>query len=118
VRKILLIIKRAYLTRVRTKGFIIGTIIVPLIGLGSVLLVVFLVGHTATQSVRIVIVDNFGQLAPAMVHGLDGKLADGQPQFTVEEIVSRPASLDALQQQLRSHQWRKARRLPLDPARP
>ena len=34
MRKIWLIIKREYLTRVRTKGFIIGTIIVPLIGLG------------------------------------------------------------------------------------
>jgi ABC-2 type transport system permease protein len=102
VRKILLIIKREYLTRVRTKGFIIGTIIVPLIGLGSVLLVVFLVGHTATQSLRIVIVDNSGQLAPAIVHGLDGKLADGQPQFTVEQSVSRPASLDDLQQDLRT----------------
>jgi ABC-2 type transport system permease protein len=102
VRKILLIIKREYLTRVRTKGFIIGTIIVPLIGLGSVLLVVFLVGHTATQSLRIVIVDNSGSLAPAIVHGLDGKLADGQPQFTVEEIDSRPASLDVLQQDLRA----------------
>ncbi len=29
MRKILLIIKREYLTRVRTKGFIIGTVIVP-----------------------------------------------------------------------------------------
>ena len=102
MRKILLIIKREYLTRVRTKGFIIGTVIVPLIGLGSVLLVVFLVGHTATQSLRIVIVDESGQLAPAIVQGLDGKLADGQPQFTVEETVSRPASLDTLQQDLRA----------------
>src|SRR5271154_1265768 len=102
MRKILLIIKREYLTRVRTKGFIIGTVIVPLIGAGSILLVVFLVGHTATQTSRIVIVDNSGQLAPAIVHGLDGKLADGQPQFTVEEIVSHPASPDALQQDLRA----------------
>jgi ABC-2 type transport system permease protein len=102
VRKILLIIKREYLTRVRTKGFIIGTIIVPLIGLGSVLLVVFLVGHTATQSLRIVMVDESGQLAPAIEQGLDGKLADGRPQFAIEETVSRPASLDALQQDLRA----------------
>jgi len=102
MRKILLIIKREYLTRVRTKRFIIGTIIVPLIGLGSVLLVVFLVGHTTTQSLRIVIVDNSGSLAPAIVHSLDGKLADGQPQFTVEETVSRPASLDAPQRDLRA----------------
>jgi ABC-2 type transport system permease protein len=102
MRKILLIIKREYLTRVRTKGFIIGTVIVPLIGVGSILLVVFLVGHTATQTSRIVIVDNSGQLGPAIVHGLDGKLADGQPQFAVEEVASRPASPDALQQDLRA----------------
>ncbi|MFZ3216067.1 MAG: ABC transporter permease [Candidatus Acidiferrales bacterium] len=102
MRKILLIIKREYLTRVRTKGFIIGTIIVPLIGVGSILLVVFLVGHTATQSLRLVIVDNSGQLAPAIVHGLDGKLADGKPQFAVVETVSRPQSPDALQQELRA----------------
>src|SRR5277367_3015204 len=102
MRKILLIIKREYVTRVRTKGFIIGTIIVPLIGIGSILLVVFLVGHTATQSLRIVIVDNSGSLAPAIVRGLDGKLADGQPQFTVEETVSHPDSPDGLQQNLRA----------------
>ena len=36
MRKILLIIKREYLTRVSTKGFIIGTVIVPLIGVGSI----------------------------------------------------------------------------------
>src|SRR5271169_6273801 len=98
MRKILLIIKREYLTRVRTKGFIIGTIIVPLIGLGSILLVVFLVGHPATQSLRLVIVDNSGSLAPAIVHGLSGKLADGKPQFIVEQVISRPESPDAVQQ--------------------
>lgn len=102
MRKIWLIIKREYLTRVKTKGFIIGTIIVPLIGLGSILLVVFLVGHTATQSLRMVIVDNSGALAPGIVRQLDGKLADGQPQFTVEQVVTRPASPDALQQELRA----------------
>jgi ABC-2 type transport system permease protein len=102
VRKILLIIKREYLTRVKTKGFIIGTIIVPLIGLGSILLIVFLVAHTSTQSLRLVIVDNSGSLAPAIAHGLDGKLADGQPRFIVEETVSLPANPDALQQDLRA----------------
>ncbi|MFY9802829.1 MAG: ABC transporter permease [Candidatus Acidiferrales bacterium] len=102
MRKILLIVKREYMTRVRTKGFIIGTIIVPLIGLGSILLVVFLVGHTATQSLRLVIVDNSGSLAPAIVHGLSGKLADGKPQFIVEQVISRPESPDAVQQDLRA----------------
>jgi ABC-type Na+ efflux pump permease subunit len=42
VRKLLLVVKREYLTRVKTKGFVIGTVIVPLIGLGSILLIVSL----------------------------------------------------------------------------
>lgn len=102
MRKILLIIKREYLTRVKTKGFIIGTIIVPLIGLGSILLVVFLVGHSSAHSLRIAIVDNSGSLAPAILRGLEGNLANGERQFIVEQVISRPASPDALQQDLRA----------------
>lgn len=102
MRKIWLIIKREYMTRVRTKGFIIGTIIVPLIGLGSILLVVFLVGHTASRSLRLVIMDNSGSLAPTIVRQLDGKLADGEPQFVVEQVISHAKSPEAVQQDLRT----------------
>jgi ABC-2 type transport system permease protein len=102
VRKIWLIIKREYMTRVRTKGFIIGTIIVPLIGLGSILLVVFLVGHTASHSLRLVIVDNSGSLAPAIERQLNGKLADGEPQFIVEQVLSHAESSETAQQDLRT----------------
>jgi ABC-2 type transport system permease protein len=102
VRKIRLIIKREYLTRVKTKGFIIGTVIVPLIGLGCILLVVFLVGHTSTQTMRITIVDNTGTLAQPIERGLDGKLDNGQPQFTIEQTIISPPDPDTVQQNLRA----------------
>lgn len=102
MRKIRLIIKREYLTRVKTKGFIIGTTIVPLIELGTILLIVFLVGHASAKSVRISVVDNTGSLAQLIERGLDAKLANGQPQFTIEQTLISPASPDAVQQDLRA----------------
>lgn len=102
MRKIWLIIKREYLTRVKTKGFIIGTAIVPLIEVGVTLLLVFLVGHTTAQTMRITVVDNSGTLAQPIELGLDGKLANGQPQFVIAQTLISPASPETVQQDLRA----------------
>jgi len=102
MRKLRLIIKREYLTRIKTKGFIIGTILVPLIGLAFCLLIIFLVNHKPTHSMRLVIVDNSGTLAQPITQGLDAKLENGQPEFNIVETVLRPASPDAVQQDLRA----------------
>jgi ABC-2 type transport system permease protein len=40
MHKLWLIIKREYITRVKTKGFVIGTLIVPLVGIGFTLFIV------------------------------------------------------------------------------
>jgi len=101
VRKLRLIIKREYLTRIKTKGFIIGTILVPLIGLAFCLLIIFLVNHKPTQSMRLVIVDNSGTLAQPIRQGLDAKLENGQPEFAIVETIVRPALPEAVQQDLR-----------------
>jgi ABC-2 type transport system permease protein len=102
MRKVWLIIKREYLTRVKTKGFVIGTLIVPFIGIVSVLLVAFLASHGSTQKVRIAIVDNVGGLAESVARGLKGTGENGKPEFTVSESIDRPASPDAVQQGLRA----------------
>jgi ABC-2 type transport system permease protein len=102
VRKLRLIIKREYLTRVKTKGFIIGTIAVPLIGVAFCLLIIFLVNHKPTQSMRLVIVDNSGELAQPIAHGLDAKLENGQPEFNIVDTIVQPASPDSVQADLRT----------------
>jgi ABC-2 type transport system permease protein len=102
VRKVWLIVKREYLTRVKSKGFIIGTIIVPVLGLAFCLLIIFLVNHKPAQSMRIVIVDNSGTLAQTVRSRLDAKLDNGKPEFTVLETIVRPAAPDAVQQDLRA----------------
>ena len=102
MRKLGLIIKREYFTRVKTKGFIIGTILVPLLGVAFCLLIIFLVRHKPSQTMRLVIVDNSGTLAQPITHNLDGKLENGLPEFTIMETIVRPASPDTVQQDLRS----------------
>ncbi len=102
MRKLRLIVKREYLTRIKTKGFIIGTILVPLIGLAFCLLIIYLVNHKPTHSMRLVIVDDSGTLAQPITQGLDAKLENGKPEFTIVETIVQPASPDAVQQDLRA----------------
>ena len=102
MRKLGLIVKREYLTRVRTKGFIIGTVIVPVLGVAFCLLIIFLVNHESAHSMRIVIVDNSGTLADVVSRGLDAKLDNGQPEFDIVEVILRPAFPDSVQQDLRA----------------
>ena len=102
MHKLWLIIKREYVTRVKTKGFVIGTVIVPLIGIGFILLIVFLVSHQSRQSLRLVIVDNAGGLAPSVAAGLQTKMPDGTARFNVVNSIDRPASLAAAQDDLRA----------------
>ncbi len=102
MRKLGLIVKREYLTRVKTKGFIIGTLIVPLLGLAFCFLIIFLVNHKSSDSTRLVIVDNTGELAPQIESGLNGKLDDGKPEFVIADTIVKPASPDAVQSDLRA----------------
>jgi ABC-2 type transport system permease protein len=102
VRKLGLIVKREYLTRVKTKGFVIGTLAVPLLGLAFCLLVVFLVNHKSENSLRLAIVDNSDGLSQSIVQGLNGKLENGKPEFVVEQTVAHPADSEAVQSDLRS----------------
>ncbi len=102
MHKLWLIIKREYITRVKTKGFVIGTVIVPLLGIGTTFLVLFLVTHQSSTAMRMAIVDNAGGIAPSVLSGLQTRLSNGQPQFNVVESIERPADLDALQKDLRA----------------
>jgi ABC-type Na+ efflux pump permease subunit len=102
VRKLGLIVKREYLTRVRTKGFVLGTIIVPVLGAAFSLLTIFLATQQPAHSMRIAIVDNSGTLAEIVSNGLDAKFDDGQPEFDIVDVILRPASPDAVQQDLRA----------------
>jgi len=102
MRKTWLIIKREYLAGVKTRAFILTTIGLPLMGAGFVLLIMFLANRQPTQTFRLVIVDEAGGMAWSVSQGLDAKLPNGQPEFTIVESVDRPPSPDRVQDDLRS----------------
>lgn len=90
MRKLWLIIKREYLTRVKTKAFIFSTVAVPLFTVGIFVLQIYTSRRQADHTLQIAIVDNAGGLADSIVRGLDGKLPNGQPEFAVVKILDRP----------------------------
>jgi ABC-2 type transport system permease protein len=102
VRKIGLIIKREYLTRIKTKGFVVGTLIVPILGIGLALLIAFLSSHKSSQNFRLAIVDNAGGLAASVARSLNEKTDDSKPEFTIVESVERPAQPGSIEEGLRN----------------
>ena len=92
MRKLWLIIKREYLTRVRSKGFIIATFGIPLLSIGIFAVAVFLAARPLNRTMKIAILDRAGGLAPSITQYLDDKLPSGQPAFRVVQTIdeSRP----------------------------
>jgi ABC-2 type transport system permease protein len=97
MRKTWLIVKREYVTRVKSKGFVIGTVMVPLIGIVTVLLIGFLARHQSDKALRIAIVDNAGGMAESTARGLGAVVSNGKPMFVIKETIEKPASPDAEQ---------------------
>ena len=100
--KLKAIIKREYLTRVRSKGFIIGTILSPLI-MASFILIPILIGRSGGQDkYQIVALDQSGddllfeRLAVALA-----PTKPGQPRYEIlREEISSQEQLDARRQAL------------------
>ncbi|MFZ0979167.1 MAG: ABC transporter permease [Candidatus Acidiferrales bacterium] len=102
MRKTWLIIKREYVTRVKSKGFVIGTVMVPLIGIVTVLLIGFLARHQSDKALRIAIVDNAGGMAEPTARGLGAVLSGDKPMFAITESIEKPVSPDATEHDLRA----------------
>ncbi len=92
MHKLWLVIKREYLTRVRTKGFIFSTVIVPLLTVGVLLLQIFTASRQAGRTLRIVVLDQTGRLADSVTKGLNAKLPNGLPEFQIVRTVEEPSA--------------------------
>jgi len=88
MRKVWLVFKREYLTRVRTKGFLFGTFVVPLMLVAMIAIPAYVGAHQTTRTMKLAVVDATGRLAAAIVQGLDQKLAGGEPAYRVVRQVT------------------------------
>jgi ABC-2 type transport system permease protein len=102
MHKVWLVIKREYITRVRSKMFLWTTIGLPLFSFGIFAVSIFFATRQATRPLRIVVADQVGGIGQTVAQGLKEKLPNGQPMFQVEKVEESPSSqeLTALRQQV------------------
>jgi len=67
LRKLFLIIKREYMTRIRSRVFIISTILAPIIILAIIFIPILMTQYESGQSYQIAIVDHTGQVAQRLL---------------------------------------------------
>ena len=77
MRKIWLIVKREYVTRVRTKAFLWGTIALPLLTIGIFAFQIIMSARQLDHTLKLAILDDNGGLAAAITRRLTGKLPSG-----------------------------------------
>ena len=100
MRKVWLIIKREYVTRVRTKAFLWGTIALPLLTIGVFAFQIIMSTRQLDHTLKLAILDDGGGLAASITRRLTGKLPSGEPTFQVVKTVSRPASEERSREEL------------------
>lgn len=103
MRKVLAVIRREYVARVRTKGFVIGTIALPLIMVGFTILPIMLARRDVGAK-RVAVVDastnGLGrELAEALSAARRGKGPDGKLRYQVVR-VDAAGRLDAVRDSL------------------
>jgi ABC-2 type transport system permease protein len=91
--KILAIIKREYLTRVKSKGFFIGTILSPVLMMCFAVLPYFLARSSGPDRYRIAVIDQHGD--PVLVERIASLLAPRRPRDIRYELTREPVASDA-----------------------
>ena len=100
MHKTWLIFKREYITRVRTKGFVVATVGIPLLTVGLMGGSIYLAVRENTRTMKIAILDDAGGFADSIAKGLDKKLPNGLPAIQVVKKIERPASEESTRKEL------------------
>lgn len=115
MRKVLTIAKREYIAATRTKGFIIGLLVAPLLMGGSFIVMALFDDRNDTSDRTIAVVDYTGDFAPALVAAAERRNADLVDSRTGEktrsafliEVVRPSADVPAQQAELSDEVRRK-----------
>lgn len=95
MRKILSVIKREYVQIIRTKGFIIGTILGPILIASFIVVPVLVSAISVGQQERIGVVDLSQEMFDTLDKKLDHKMKDGRRRYILEKykVTGDPAQL-------------------------
>jgi ABC-2 type transport system permease protein len=89
--KLWAVVRREYLERVRTKGFIVATILGPVL-MSAFMVVPMLVARSGGKRLSVVVLDRAGSTGPAVEKALREALVDDKPRFEVRPAPAGPAA--------------------------
>ncbi len=92
--KLWAIVRREYVERVRSKAFVVGTILGPIL-MTAMIVVPALAARSKGKPLRLSVIHTDGDLAPAVAKALADQVSDGKPRLTVvppEEIGTTEAA--------------------------
>lgn len=92
MRKIWLIVKREYITRVRTKAFVMGTLALPLLSMTILVISIFLSGGRAQYAMKIVILDEVGGIGKAVEKTLTQTKKSTESGAEIVQVVEHPSA--------------------------
>lgn len=103
MHKVLAVVRREFLTRVRTRAFVIGTILGPLV-MGFMVFLPILLERRATDARHIVVIDAAtGEFGAKVERRLSSEMRDSaanRPRYRVERVVVAPERLTATRDSL------------------
>jgi len=100
-RKVFAVIKREYMTRFKTKGFIIGTLIFPVI-LVLIFGGIFIFGSIFQPSTRdVAVIDMNGKLYDKFVQLQGDTLKNGLPKYSFHKVEAYTETLDTVLAELK-----------------
>jgi ABC-2 type transport system permease protein len=93
-----ILIKREFLTRVKTKGFIIGTFAAPLLMIAMIILPSIFMQMIPESETLITVADLTGRLAPVLKAEVEPsrKGVKGTSRYHIVEVKVTPSSLDSI----------------------
>jgi ABC-2 type transport system permease protein len=92
--KLWAVVKREYIERVRTKAFVIGTILGPIV-MAALMIVPMLAARSKSKPLRIAVVDWTGELRGAVEQALHEVEDDGRKRFDVQPAADSPEAAEA-----------------------
>ncbi len=100
MQKFLTILRREYVSRVKTKGFILGTILIPLFLIAVSVLPAIMVLLKSEDQRRIVVVDMSGEIYDALYNLLDDSTETGIRKFNLRREDAQAGNLDDVKKSL------------------
>jgi ABC-2 type transport system permease protein len=99
MRKIISVIKREYIQIVRTKGFVIGTILGPVLMAGFIVVPILVQFVSVDKQENIGVVDLSGEVFMELDKKLDQELKDGSRRYILQKFDTRD-NLDRLLEEM------------------